>query len=424
MHTSRNRTSRASLAALLVLGACFALGTQSRAQAWRGVPVFMYHKVNPVLPSDAVGRDLTLTPAQFAEQLRFLQAAHVRTLTARDLVAALERGEEPRRVAVLTFDDGYADNAVYALPLLQRYGARATFFIITGTLGTPHHLTWAQVRALRDAGMEIAAHGSKHIDLTELDAHGQRSIAQDCIRSLARMTGVSAQTYAYPAGAYNALTIDVMHDAGLKAAFTTIPGYVKSLERRFELPRFRVHNDGAAALMRGFFSLREAVARRPAQVDVNAAARAGGNRKAEAIALARVLLAREWPAQLTKVRIDAAGSHAVAGLVVVGSKFHRPLSRAGFAQEAAALLEIAFAHSPVEEVDLWATVPLSAPMGAAVSGDMAVPTSKIVFSITARRSDLAHRGGVALVLGRSAFWDPAWVATLAAEPKGRSPGSS
>ena len=49
-------------------------------------------------------------------------------------VAALRRGELPGRALSITFDDGYADNHSVALPLLQRHGMTATFFIASGFL--------------------------------------------------------------------------------------------------------------------------------------------------------------------------------------------------------------------------------------------------------------------------------------------------
>ena len=49
-------------------------------------------------------------------------------------IAALKAGTLPARAACITFDDGYADNCRIAMPILQRHGLTATFFIATGFL--------------------------------------------------------------------------------------------------------------------------------------------------------------------------------------------------------------------------------------------------------------------------------------------------
>jgi peptidoglycan/xylan/chitin deacetylase (PgdA/CDA1 family) len=51
-----------------------------------------------------------------------------------DAVHGLRQGKLPPRAACITFDDGYADNAEVALPILQKYGVSATFFVSTSFL--------------------------------------------------------------------------------------------------------------------------------------------------------------------------------------------------------------------------------------------------------------------------------------------------
>ena len=145
--------------------------------------------------------------------------------------------------------------------------------------------------------------------------------------------------------------------------------------------------------------------------EVNAAARAGGNRPKLARALGNVLFQTNWPAQLTKVRVDEVGPHAIAGLVLSGMKFHHPLDRDGFLAEVRDLISASFAHSDVEEVDLWTTVPLPTHKHEVVAGDLAMPTSRNVFAVTVQRSE-AKTFAARLASGRDVFWDAGWRARL------------
>jgi peptidoglycan/xylan/chitin deacetylase (PgdA/CDA1 family) len=205
-----------------------------------GVPVFTYHRVDRDLPADQIGQALTITPQQFAEQLATLEALRIHTISAAELVTDLRRGTVPSRTVVLTFDDGYKDAITQALPILQRFHETATFYINSSSIGTPRHLTWADVRTLRDAGMEIGSHGAEHVDLRELAAQGQASQASRCVAAIERWAGVEPVTYAYPSGRYNATTFAVMRRERVQAAFTMEPGFVRDLTEPYRLPRIRV----------------------------------------------------------------------------------------------------------------------------------------------------------------------------------------
>jgi hypothetical protein len=138
--------------------------------------------------------------------------------------------------------------------------------------------------------------------------------------------------------------------------------------------------------------------------------RAEGNDRLRAIALGEVLLATVWPAQVLKVRIDGAAGHRIVGLVLSGTHFHARLDADGFLREVKALITLAFAHAPIEEVDLWVTVPLDAGVGATVSGDMAEPTSRNVFTVTVPRTELPRLG--VLLNSHDIFHDTGWWAKL------------
>src|SRR6185295_2112486 len=75
----------------------------------------------------------TVDAAAFDWQMECLSRCF-RVLPLSEAVERLRQGTLPGRAACVTFDDGYADNAEVALPILRRHGLCATFFVATGFL--------------------------------------------------------------------------------------------------------------------------------------------------------------------------------------------------------------------------------------------------------------------------------------------------
>jgi len=227
------------LCLLAILAGTLAVRPAAAAVPRAGVPVLMYHMVDTHTPKGPVGRSLTIEPAAFEAQLAWLHKHAIRTLTMNDLADALQRGELPRNAVVLTFDDGYTDNATVVTPLLRKYGDRASFYVSADFVGDGRHAGWAQLRAMRAAGMEIGCHGTRHFDLTRVGPHTAAYEVSHCIDALTHFLA-RPTTYAYPAGRWNAATLALMRAAGMKAALTERPGVVTSLAAPYTLPRRRI----------------------------------------------------------------------------------------------------------------------------------------------------------------------------------------
>src|SRR5487761_414714 len=84
--------------------------------------VLMYHSVAPY-EEDPYG--ITVSPARFERQMRWLRRRGLRGVSMSALLTAWRAGRS-RGLIGLTFDDGYADFVEYALPVLSRYGLGAT----------------------------------------------------------------------------------------------------------------------------------------------------------------------------------------------------------------------------------------------------------------------------------------------------------
>jgi|SRR5579884_284583 len=226
------------LAALLLL-----LARPQLPPAFVPPPILMYHRVDVDRPADRVGRELTVSPTQFEAQLAYLKSRGYAGITMADLCRRLELGRPLDHVVVLTFDDGYADQYRYALPLLRRFGDAATFYIVTGFVDMPHHLTWAQLKTMRDDGEDIGAHGITHDDLSRMPARQQAKQIYGSLRALQLHLGASPRSYAYPSGQFNRATLALVRDARVELAVTTDARYVVPPPVRLELARVRVRSD-------------------------------------------------------------------------------------------------------------------------------------------------------------------------------------
>jgi peptidoglycan/xylan/chitin deacetylase (PgdA/CDA1 family) len=89
----------------------------------------MYHHINT-----SPGM-ITVSPGHFAAQMAYLANAGYTTIGGKQLAAYLAGEPLPKRSVMLTFDDGYLDNWVHALPVLQAHGLTALCFVETGWIG-------------------------------------------------------------------------------------------------------------------------------------------------------------------------------------------------------------------------------------------------------------------------------------------------
>ena len=93
--------------------------------------VLMYHSVSEYTDDPYL---VTVDPARFERQLRWLRARGCTGVSMRELLAARRAGRA-RGLVGLTFDDGYTDFAEHAVPLLRAYGFRAELFVVSGLVG-------------------------------------------------------------------------------------------------------------------------------------------------------------------------------------------------------------------------------------------------------------------------------------------------
>jgi peptidoglycan/xylan/chitin deacetylase (PgdA/CDA1 family) len=217
------------------------------------VPILMYHYVS-LLPEDAddIRRDLTVLPDVFERQLVYLVNEGYTTISLYQLYDALMTGAPlPPKPVILTFDDGYIDHYTNVFPALLRHNMTGTFFIISGRADArdPAYMNWSQIGEMAQAGMNMEPHTKYHRSLRERDRDFLIYEMLGSQESLQAHTNSEARMLAYPAGEYDAQTLQVAREIDFWLALTTQPGMNQVSSSRLELPRLRVsYNTGVSGM--------------------------------------------------------------------------------------------------------------------------------------------------------------------------------
>lgn len=212
----------------------------------------MYHAVaqNPA----AATLRLSVSPEALEDQLAFLAENGFTGMTFSAVAEALAAGTPlPKRPVVFTFDDGYADFAREAWPLLDRYGFPATVFVTTGWVADAgpraagvaldKMLTWAQIRDLAAAGVEIGAHSHSHPQLDQLpDAELHQELSESRTQ-LEECTGAAVRTLAYPFGYSSKRVRHAVRSAGYRYAASVRNVLATPEEDPLRIPRLTIRRN-------------------------------------------------------------------------------------------------------------------------------------------------------------------------------------
>jgi peptidoglycan/xylan/chitin deacetylase (PgdA/CDA1 family) len=76
------------------------------------------------------------------------------------------------KVVMINFDDGYKSQLIYAKPVLDKYGFKASFFIVCNKVATqPYWMNWQDIAQLNKDGMDIESHTMTHAHLNKLSTN-------------------------------------------------------------------------------------------------------------------------------------------------------------------------------------------------------------------------------------------------------------
>jgi peptidoglycan/xylan/chitin deacetylase (PgdA/CDA1 family) len=250
------------------------------------IPVLMYHHVNPG------GNFINVTPQRFESHMEYLSRHGFTTLDTADFMDIMDAQKmPPEKPVVITFDDGWLDNWLFAFPILKKYGFKAVIFVITGLVpekgrrrkadegtvtGLPPHdeckkiveqgsaadviMSWEEIGEMVKSGLvDIQSHTHTHRRYDKL--YGGLAQRMDIMKEELRISKQTVEeklcrkchAICWPFGIYDDSCVGAAKSAGYRMMFTTERGTNTQLTEPWRIRRITIGNIGPATLGKKLF---------------------------------------------------------------------------------------------------------------------------------------------------------------------------
>lgn len=235
-----------------------------RETGGKAVPILMYHSISELSERTCHPYYETSTsPRVFEEHMKCLFENGYSAIALNELPAVMRNGKGATRSVIITFDDGYRDFLVNALPVLEKYGFRAIVFLATGMMGSRSSkfdgkdiLNWEDARELRKRGIAFGSHTVNHLELKTLQLTEMATEIVDSKKEIESRLGEPVEAfsypYAFPEGRADFLGkfFAVLDRCGYRFGVTTVIGRVKNGDNLLALKRVPVNEYDDTALFK------------------------------------------------------------------------------------------------------------------------------------------------------------------------------
>ena len=134
------------------------------------------------------------------------------------------RNDDGMKKIVITFDDGYRDNYENAFLIMKKLGFKGTIFCIGEKIGQAGYLTKEEIREMAKSGFEFGSHTLSHRDLPTLHSTEKEREIKDSKSFLSNELELNADYFCYPRGLYDPESVELVKQAGYRAACSNAPG--------------------------------------------------------------------------------------------------------------------------------------------------------------------------------------------------------
>ena len=234
-----------------------------RRQARVPVTAIFLHRI-----ADDYPNDWSMSINAFDRLIEWLEQ-NVDLVSTDEAQQLLRNGNRGRIAVNITFDDGYADNCLHAIPTLLKKKIPFTYYVTTDNVRSgqpfPHDKkndqplapnSVEEIQAMADSGVEIGVHTRTHADMGKvLDPNEMDSELGGARRDLENWLGFAPKHFAFPYGMRSNMTtmsIQYLWDHGFSSYCSAYGGYNFPINEAFHFKRF--HADPCLARMQNWLS--------------------------------------------------------------------------------------------------------------------------------------------------------------------------
>ena len=225
--------------------------------------ILFYHRV-----ADDHPNPWSMTDADFDEQISWMQD-NFDMVSLEECQRRISSGHNTRPTLSITFDDGYAENCNFAIPMLVKRKIPVTYFVTThhttNNVPFPHDVDLGQplppntiesLRAMANSGVEIGGHTRTHPDLASITDPDQ--LFDEVItatKEMESLIGKPIRYFAFPFGRVehlNPIVFKMLKENGIIGVCTTQGGVNDIGGDTFNLQR--IHGDPIFARMKNWLT--------------------------------------------------------------------------------------------------------------------------------------------------------------------------
>ena len=225
------------------------------------IPIIVYHHIVPDENVD-INNNFIISQSMFERQLKYLYDNKFKAISIGQLYDLLVNKKDlPSKSIMITFDDGYLSNYLFAYQILRSYNYKATIFLITSLVNEADqryneykadYISWNQVGITKDV-FEYASHThSLHYTINNRSALCVQSagvVDADIKASLKKP--INKIAFAYPYGEFTNSVIDILRNNGIKLGLTTQNGFVTRNTNPFQINRSQIIQKTSLAAFSG-----------------------------------------------------------------------------------------------------------------------------------------------------------------------------